>query len=324
VTLDVFTTKRYNILSNLWTFQGSLRSNRFKGNPVAIVKVTDINLSQEQKQRIAKEFNFSETVFLHPATGDGNPQVDIFTPVNEMEFAGHPIIGAGHFLFRQVLAGSTSPASSLTVMTKAGPVPISYDEANKVIAAEVPHNIHIHKQGATLAHILPVQASLKNASDIEGVPETSPVVSVVKGVTYALVDLSKRPDIFANIGPGGSPNLDLDEGWAPSFTGVMYHRHIGSRTEKDLVVWDLRVRMVAIDLEDPACGSGGSSLGAYLALSNAHKGQKHRYCIDQGSEMGRDSLVIVDVILDEERKTVSTIKLAGHAAFVAEGKIFVE
>ncbi|CAI7645065.1 unnamed protein product [Penicillium viridicatum] len=264
------------------------------GNPVAIVKLSDVKLSQEQKQQIAKEFNFSETVFLHPATGDGNPQVDIFTPVNEMEFAGHPIIGAGHFLFRQV------------------------------VSAEVPHNIHIHQQGATASHILPVQASLKGVSDLQGLAETSPVVSVVKGVTYALVDLTERSDVFVNIVPGGSPDLDLDEGCSPSFTGIMYHRHLGSRTEGDWVVWDLRVRMIAIDLEDPACGSGGCSLGAYLALSNGQKGRNHRFYIDQGIEMGRDSYLIVDVLLDEDRKKVSTIKLAGHAAFVAEGNIFVD
>ncbi|CAI7574946.1 unnamed protein product [Penicillium bialowiezense] len=292
------------------------------GNPVAIVKVANIDLSQEQKQRIAKEFNFSETVFLHPAIGDGNPRVDIFTPVNEMEFAGHPIIGAGHFLFRQLLANNHT--NSMTVITKAGPVPIEYDTTNKTVSAEVPHNIHIHQQAASLNHIAPVHACLANASDLKGVPESSPVISVVKGVTYALVDLTERPDVFANIGPGGSPALDLDEGWGPSFTGVMYHRHLGSHKEGELVVWDLRVRMVAIDLEDPACGSGGSSLGAHIALSNAEKGQHHRFCIGQGIEMGRDSLVIVDVILDEERKKVSTIKLAGHAAFVAEGSIFVE
>ncbi|KAJ5356606.1 hypothetical protein N7517_011215 [Penicillium concentricum] len=306
VTLDVFT------------------SQRFKGNPVAIVKLTDVKLSQEQKQQIAKEFNFSETVFLHPTTdGNGNPQVDIFTPVNEMEFAGHPIIGAGHFLFRQLMADAPNRSNTLTVMTKAGPVPISYDPANEVVSAEVPHNINIHQQGATPSHILPVQASLA-ASDLQGLKETSPVVSVVKGVTYALVDLTERPDIFANIVPGGSPDLDLDEGWSPSFTGIMYHRHLGSRTEGDLVIWDLRVRMIAIDLEDPACGSGGCSLGAYLALSNGQKGRNHRFYIDQGIEMGRDSRVIVDVLLDEDRKKVSTIKLAGHAAFVAEGSIFVD
>ncbi|KAJ5952574.1 uncharacterized protein N7479_010987 [Penicillium vulpinum] len=302
VTLDVFT------------------SQRFKGNPVAIVMLSNIKLSQEQKQQIAKEFNFSETVFLHPATGD----LEIFTPVNEMEFAGHPIIGTGHFLFRQAVADGPNPSNTLTVMTKAGPVLISYDPANEVVSAEVPHDIHIHQQGATLSHILPVQAGLRAVSDLQGLTETSPVVSVVKGVTYALMDLTERPDIFANIVPGGSPDLDLDKGWSPSFTGVMYHQHLGSRTEGDLVIWNLRVRMVAIDLEDPACGSGGSSLGAYLALSNGQKGQNHRFYIDQGIEMGRDSRIIVDVLLDEDKKKVSTIKLAGHAAFVAEGSIFVD
>ncbi|KAJ5497123.1 hypothetical protein N7463_009110 [Penicillium fimorum] len=48
VTLDVFT------------------SQRFKGNPVAIVKLSDVKLSQEQKQQIAKEFNFSETSCIPP------------------------------------------------------------------------------------------------------------------------------------------------------------------------------------------------------------------------------------------------------------------
>ena len=51
VTLDVFTQTRYT------------------GNPLAIVKVPQaITLSQTQKQRIAREFNLSETVFLHEQT----------------------------------------------------------------------------------------------------------------------------------------------------------------------------------------------------------------------------------------------------------------
>ncbi|OQD86722.1 hypothetical protein PENANT_c007G01260 [Penicillium antarcticum] len=306
VTLDVFSSKR------------------FKGNPVAIVKVADGKLSQEQKQKIAKEFNFSETVFFQPGNGDEPPRVYIFTPVNEMDFAGHPVIGAGHFLFRQMLANGPSLRNDMSLITNAGPVPITYDPENEVVSAEVPHNIHQHQQGATLAHLLPVQASFKTASDLQGVPKKSPVVSCVKGVTYALVDLTERADLFANIAPGGSPALDLDEGWKPSFTGVMYYRNGGSRVEEDTVVWNLRVRMIAIDLEDPACGSGGCSLAAHLALSNAQQGRRHRFYIDQGIEMDRESHLILDVLLDEDRKRVSTIKLAGQAAFVAEGSIFLE
>ncbi|KAL4735573.1 phenazine biosynthesis-like protein [Aspergillus similis] len=307
VTLDVFSTRR------------------FQGNPVAIVKILDDwELSQDQKQRIAKEFNFSETVFLH-ARGK-NPRVDIFTPVNEMEFAGHPVIGAGHLLFRELAGSSSTQTTTLTLATKAGPVPLTYDQAGQLVRATVPQDIHVHQQQAALAQICAVQSCLNAVSDLYDVKATHPVVSMVRGVTYALVDLTKREDLFAGLVPGGSPRLDLDEGWTPSFTGVMYYRLLDSRVdiESNIMVWDLRVRMIAINLEDPACGSGGCSLGAYLALSNGHESQNHRFNIEQGLEMGRHSRIVVDVLLDEEGRRVVEVKLAGQAAFVAEGRIYVE
>ncbi|KAK9344250.1 hypothetical protein V1522DRAFT_410869, partial [Lipomyces starkeyi] len=91
----------------------------------------------------------------------------------------------------------------------------------------------------------------------------------------------------------------------------------------DTRVWELRVRMMAINLEDPACGSGACSLGAYFASRKGQQNRNHRSYIEQGSEIGRDSHIIVDINLDEEGNKVSTINLAGQAAFVAEGKIFV-
>ncbi|KAL4807484.1 phenazine biosynthesis-like protein [Aspergillus unguis] len=307
VTLDVFSKQR------------------FQGNPVAIVKIPDdCELSQDQKQRIAKEFNFSETVFLH-ARGK-SPRVDIFTPVNEMEFAGHPVIGAGHLLLRDSAGGSSTQTSTVTVVTKAGPVPLTYDAANQLVRATVPQDIHVHQQEATIAQLRAVQSCLDTVPDLYDVKPIHPVVSMVKGVTYALVDLTKRADIFAGLVPGESPRLDLDEGWTPSFTGVMYYRLLDSRVdiESSVMVWDLRVRMIAINLEDPACGSGACSLGAYLALLNGRESQYHRFNIEQGLEMGRHSYLVVDVCLDEERRRVVEVKLAGQAAFVAEGRIYVE
>jgi PhzF family phenazine biosynthesis protein len=76
--VDVFTDKRY------------------EGNPLAIVRVpASSNLTQEQKQNIAREFNLSETTFLHEPTGNefGVWTVDIFTIHEELPFAGHPTIG---------------------------------------------------------------------------------------------------------------------------------------------------------------------------------------------------------------------------------------
>ena len=59
-------------------------------------------ISDQHMQMIAREFNFLERVFLFDGDG-GIPEIRIFTPVNEMAFAGHPVIGTGHVLFRGLL-----------------------------------------------------------------------------------------------------------------------------------------------------------------------------------------------------------------------------
>lgn len=108
VTLDVFTAKG------------------FSGNQLAAIKINEDRLSTKQKQLIAREFNFSETVFLYYDNPSQPPKLEIFTPVNEMHFAGHPVIGLGHVLFRGLLVdlpASGTPEGegmkSQTVITKA-------------------------------------------------------------------------------------------------------------------------------------------------------------------------------------------------------------
>lgn len=243
-----------------------------------------------------------------------------------MQFAGHPIIGTGHLLFRESVASTPEQPTALTIMTKAGPVPVTYDRESQVVSASVPHNIHVHQHEATLEQIRAVQASVDGASDLADVKTTHPTVSTVHGVTYALVDLTKRRDLFQNLVPGESPRLNLDEGWTPSFTGVMYYRLLDPYRESEggAMIWKLRVRMMAINLEDPACGSGSCALSAHLALSNWKLSQSHRFDIEQGSEMGRSSKILVAVELNEDGSRVMDMTLAGQAAFVAEGKIHVE
>ena len=84
-TVDVFTTTPYI------------------GNPLAIVRVPRIHrttLTEAQKQKIAREFNLSETTFLHepsPENEKGTVGFDIFTPLSRLAFAGHPMIGTALF-----------------------------------------------------------------------------------------------------------------------------------------------------------------------------------------------------------------------------------
>src|SRR2546421_12009121 len=108
VTLDVFTSAPYY------------------GNPVAIVTIPAQNastLSPEKLQLIAREFNFSETVFLHEQSatdaGKGEVRIQINTPWAEIPFAGHPTIGTSNYLLRYLKHGNFK-----ALLTKAGRIPV--------------------------------------------------------------------------------------------------------------------------------------------------------------------------------------------------------
>ena len=82
VTVDVFTAER------------------FGGNPLAVIPDAR-QVREELMQKIAAEFNYSETVFvLPPEDGRNTAQVRIFTPTNEVPFAGHPNVGTAFVLGR--------------------------------------------------------------------------------------------------------------------------------------------------------------------------------------------------------------------------------
>src|SRR5690242_5761388 len=82
VTLDVFTDKR------------------FAGNPLAVVLEPD-GLDTAAMQQIAREFNLSETVFVWPPENKAHrAKLRIFTPANELPFAGHPTVGTAVLLTR--------------------------------------------------------------------------------------------------------------------------------------------------------------------------------------------------------------------------------
>jgi PhzF family phenazine biosynthesis protein len=149
---------------------------------VAIVQVGDTPLSPVQMQMIAREFNFSETVFLH-RNNDGEISVKIYTPQNEMDFAGHPVIGTGHAIFGRLLPNLEDQKSSLTthVLTNAGPVELNYDPTTGFVTAEVPHNIHIHHHPTTVQQLLETQPGLK--SHLSTIQPRFPAISIVKGVT---------------------------------------------------------------------------------------------------------------------------------------------
>src|SRR5438045_2588644 len=95
---------------------------RYAGNRLAVFRGP---VPQEIMQALALEMNFAETTFITNETPrDGGYDVRIFTPNEEVPFAGHPTLGTAHILRTEVAAGL--PAD-VALNLKVGQIPVRYE-----------------------------------------------------------------------------------------------------------------------------------------------------------------------------------------------------
>lgn len=350
VTLDVFTSQRY------------------LGNPLAVVFLPaslESAITQETKQRIAREFNLSETVFLHTqddsreSTGEKRERavtvpkprqikIDIFTPNEELPFAGHPTIGSAYLVLQHL---GWRHVESL--LTRAGAIPIHIDNTTGAargggnICARIPHAVHIHQKtlGDILANgdLTPEAAESINAA-LSSNPETraaelaAPLVSIVKGMTFALVRL---PSLAHLAEVSTSKILDfglarglLDQGeWGESFVSRYYY--VVQDHKQNYGEYKIRSRMVEVPSEDPATGSAACTLASYLSIQEGLGRKKSEeweemdfwFKITQGVEMGRKSDIFVGATVEKDggegEVKVKDMELGGTAVVVMEGSLLV-
>ena len=308
---------------------------RLRGNPLAIVKVPkNDDLEQDLKQAIAREFNFSETVFLHEAEDDStlNRRIDIFTTTAELPFAGHPTIGSICCIGESATAHT---GQAFNVRTKAGTIHSKYDREHGWAVACIPHNVHIHTSRLTHSRVESLHPSMETRPQDDLIDlwpcETNdsflefPVVSVVKGMTFILIALPNVEHYLQKLQVGRQMKyaeaIALDEGWSPSFTAPYFYSLLSADKEHPTRI---RSRMIEPQIgEDPATGSAACTLGSYLALQSGEGGRTYRFDIAQGIEMGRASEIVVEVTLAESGKAVEMVQLSGTAVKVTEGTLLL-
>lgn len=294
ITLDVFTTTRY------------------KGNPLAVVTIPSsvpTPPTQEQKQLIAREFNLSETVFVHESTEGSSRKIDIFITDAELPFAGHPTVGTAVSLLKDGVN---------ELVTKAGPIAIE-KESESFVKAGIPHNVRLHKNTLNAAQEKSLPGYLSYVDAIRQAELEAPIFSIVKGMSFAFVklpDLETLGQVTCSVGVF-SDSL-LDEGWQEGIIGRLYYVEQQS-DDKDVV--KVRTRMVLNAFEDPATGSASCALAAYLTLHGGRKDGKTRFELTQGVEMGRQSDIVVDVT--KKDGALDTVSLAGTAVQVMKGSVTI-
>nr|OQO19625.1 hypothetical protein B0A51_13812 [Rachicladosporium sp. CCFEE 5018] len=297
VTVDVFTR------------------TRFKGNPLAIVTIpSGLDVPTQTLQAITREFNFSETVFLHESS-DTTADVPawtirIFMTEAELPFAGHPTIGTACYVVSTLAPGK----SRAILQCKAGPIEIEY--ANGVSRASIPHNVHVHTESPfTGTEVETLQPKLEGKGLLNIV-----TVSPVKGMNFIYIHLPDLETLALVECTGLKPSPTLDSAWNVGFCGSVFYA-LGERSSSPdgAVKQSLRMRMIEGILEDPATGSAACGLAAFLTMKG---GNRHiEFEMTQGVEMGRQSDIGVAVTLDQSAKAVEKIVLSGSAVKVMEGRV---
>ncbi|KAF7313929.1 Phenazine biosynthesis PhzC/PhzF protein [Mycena chlorophos] len=289
-------------------------STPFIGNPLAIVHVpSGSSLSQESKQLIAREFNLSETIFLHEknSSDDSHVVVDIFTTSEELPFAGHPTVGAGFFLL------SRSPdLQTVTLRIRAGDIPVVRTEDGGV-SLNAPVDFRVHPR-LSIDSVKSAQPQLSDADYVNGVSGAEGCASVVKGMTFLLLAVTSE-DALRRLQPYPKrltiPNAEETLGaWGVGFAGI-YIFYEQSNAEG---ITTIRTRMFDGPLEDPATGSAACTLSGWLALQKG--AGVHKFKIVQGVEMGRRSDISVAVTVGDDGE-IKSIALQGKAVEVMEGTV---
>lgn len=276
------------------------------GNPAAVVFDAD-NIPAETMQKIAREMNLSETVFvLKPTTPDADYRVRIFTPMNELPFAGHPTVAAAH----SILARYPDKAHATLLRQECGigivPVEVLPSLAGKLLRMTQAQPTY---RDAGLERAIVAKMLGCSQSDLAD----TPIEVVSTGVPWLIVQLRRLETISALEPDQGLIARECKKLRAAGIT-VFVERGDGGPVR-------LRVRTFAPGEgvpEDSVCGSGNGSVAAFIAHHKHAAESSGSYLAEQGIEMGRDGEVHA---LWERSGDALRIKIGGEAAVSASGQL---
>jgi trans-2,3-dihydro-3-hydroxyanthranilate isomerase len=259
------------------------------GNPVAVFTDAE-GLSDISMQRIARELNLSETTFVFPPRGEGDVLVRIFTPVNELPFAGHPTLGTA------VVLSETRPGPELTMETGMGPVLFQLGRRTSSAAGS-----------ATMYQPIPVWEPYEHEQILlDGLgleTSTLPVEIYKNGPRHVFVGLPSLASLS-----GLQPDLRL----LAKLPDVAVNCFAPNGSQ-----WRLRMFSPAYGVsEDAATGSAAGPLAIHLIRHNLLDFEEWLE-IEQGVEIGRRSVMAAKVSGSLEK--LGPVSVAGHAVIVAKG-----
>ena len=288
-------------------------STRFGGNQLAVLPDAT-GLSDAEMLAIAREFNYSESTFVFPPADRAHARsVRIFTPGGEVPFAGHPTVGTAFVLASIGAMQMTGDETHIVFEERVGPVPVTIRRERgqpvfcQLSVAKLPETGPALPAPAEVAAAL----SIDEADLLDGawLPE---IVSC--GLPFAFVPVRNREVVRR-------ARIRLDA-WEQSLAGTPGAMVMIFAMDAEEAGHDVRARMFAPSVsvpEDPATGSACAALGGYLAGRDGRTDGTLQWVVEQGYEMGRPSLLAIEV--DKAEGATVAVRVGGASVLVCSGEI---
>lgn len=261
----------------------------YGGNQLATL-IDAHDIPEAAFQRIARAFNFSESTFFMGGDADRGFDVRIFTPTDELPFAGHPTLGSA-FIAREFLGAS---GNEIALNLGVGRIPVTADERGV---------LWMRQRSPTFGEPAgPGRVADSLGLDATAIMPQLPCERVSTGLEFLIVPVRSLADLQAC-----RPNPRLLEAPTLVFACEGY--------DADQAI---AARMFAPGLgvmEDPATGSANGCLASYLLRHKVLGSQEIDVAVGQGYEIQRPSQLYLRASRDGETYEINVggrVRLAGE------------
>ncbi|MBX3302064.1 MAG: PhzF family phenazine biosynthesis protein [Nitrospira sp.] len=286
----------------------------FGGNPVAVFPDAE-GLTDDQLQRIAREMNLSETVFVFPPTDSAAAaRLRIFTPTQEIPFAGHPVLGTFYVLahLKRILIDDGITRVTQECNIGLFPIEVHTEHGSVVRVVMAQPKPEFFEPMTAIDELYLIAGAL-------GIPKHViadakwPLQVVSTGLPVLIVPV-RTLTAARSIAPDASAIIKVCERFGAN--GIMVFTTV---TVESFASVHARMFAPKIGiLEDPATGSAGGALGAYLVHNGVVEvGPTTEILIEQGYEIDRPSRILVQV--ESEDDVIQGVTVGGQCVLVVEG-----
>ena len=261
-----------------------------EGNGLAVF--TDAReLPEETLQPLARELNLSETVYVYPAEAGGHARIRIFTPMDELPFAGHPVLGTAFVL------AAPLQLPEIVLETGKGPIPVRLEREEG--------RISFGWMSQPVPTVEPFADAVELLAAVGVESSELPVEAYDNGARHVYVALSSVEAVEA---------LEPDLQALKRLQGIVGTNCFAGGGDR----WKTRMFAPADGVpEDPATGSAAGPLACHLAR-HGRTPFGTDIVISQGAEIRRPSTLHARVTGSAEK--IERVDVGGSAVIVARGE----